>query len=259
MSVTKKFLTAVLPKALLLWGKKCYYPRVVRRFWEPEVEAIKAFVRPGDLVIDLGANAGWYAVALAGLVGSEGQVYAIEPVPETFEILSTVVQTLGLKNVEVFNCAVSDKNGSGVMELPKFEYGGTNFYMAHLVARGTASSTKDQCEVALRSLDSLMRGKSLPKVTFVKCDVEGHELAVLKGAVEFFRVAKPAMMIEVSGTAAIQDSPDNEFFSIMKGYGYAPYWYDGRKLRKRAKGHWSVNYFFLQEFHVRKAGALIED
>lgn len=259
MSVVKKFLTAVLPKSLLLLVKKIYYPRVVRRFWEPELDAIKAFVSPGDVVIDLGANAGWYASALSRLVGSGGKVYAVEPVPETFELLSTVVQKLGLTNVEVFNCAVSDRDGSGIMELPKHQYGGTNFYMAHIVPCRTLVSDTEQCEVSLRSLDSLLSGKPHANVTFVKCDVEGHELSVLKGAVDFFRDARPAMMIEVSGTAAVQDSPNNEFFSIMKGYGYSPYLFDGCKFHKRVKGHWSVNYFFLQEAHVQKAGLMVED
>lgn len=258
MSVVKKFLAAVLPKSWLIWGKKIYYPRVVRDFWEPELDAIKLFVSPGDVVIDLGANAGWYAAALAALVGPGGKVYAVEPIPETFELLSTVVDKLGLTNVEVFNCAVSDKDGSGVMELPKHEYGGTNFYMAHLVTPGAVAPNVDRCEVSLHSLDSLLRGKSYDRVTFVKCDVEGHELEVLRGAGNFFKNVRPAMMIEVAGTAASHDSPDNQFFSIMKGYGYAPYWYDGRNFHKRTTGHWSVNYFFLQEPHVQKAGDRIQ-
>lgn len=257
MSLTKKILTRFLPRPILLWGKKLYYPRVVQQFWEPEVEPIKCFVQAGDSTIDLGANIGWYTTVLSRLAGLSGSVIAVEPIPETFGLLSEVVQKLNLHNVKPLNCAVSDTDGHGVMELPRFDYGGTNFYMAHLVSGSTAASAADRVEVPLRSLDSIVSGQDLSRVTFIKCDVEGHELAVLKGATKFFEKVRPPMMIEVAGTAAQQDDPKNEFFTIMKGYGYSPYWYDGSKLRQRTIGHWSVNYFFLQPEHLSKVAHLI--
>lgn len=259
MSFLKKVALYVLPRPMLLWGKKYYYAYVVPRFWEAEVEPIKCFIRPGDSAIDLGANIGWYSAILSKLVGERGKVYAVEPIPETFDLLSFVVKKLGLTNVELFNCAVSDRNGSAVMEVPKHEYGGTNFYMAHIISEKSSASSFDKFEVPLRSLDSLLPGRVSERVTFVKCDVEGHELAVVKGATQFFGNVKPAMMIEVIGTAAMQDAPANEFFTLMTGYGYIPYWFDGKNLRKRAKGHWSVNYFFLQAAHLPQVAHLVAE
>ncbi len=255
----KKLAVRLLPKPLLMWGKRQYYVRAVPRFWEAEVEPITQIVKPGDVAIDLGANIGWYTCVLARLVGEEGKVLAVEPIPVTFELLSSVVERLGLRNVELFNCAVSDQIGTGIMELPKFEYGGTNFYMAHLITSGPDHAMKDRIEVPLRSLDSFVDGGKAAAVTFVKCDVEGHELAVIKGAEKFFRQSKPVMMIEVAGTAAMQDDPQNEFFSLMRFYGYEAYWFDGKHLRKRMTGHWSVNYFFLQSSHREQLGRLIAE
>lgn len=257
MSFFKKLAVQLLPRPILLWGKKQYYAYVVPRFWEAEVEPIKCFIRPGDSAIDLGANIGWYSTVLSRLVGERGKVYAVEPIPETFALLLSVIKKLGLKNVEPFNCAVSERNGSAVMKIPKHEYGGRNFYMAHIVPDKSPEPFMDKFEVPLRSLDSLLPGGLLEKVTFVKCDVEGHELAVLKGASQFFEKVKPAMMIEVTGTAEMQDAPNNEFHMIMKGYGYVPYWFDGKNLRRRAKGNWSVNYFFLQPAHLPQVAHLI--
>jgi FkbM family methyltransferase len=259
LSFLKKVALQLLPHPILLWGKKQYYAYVVPRFWEPEVEPIKCFIRPGDSAIDLGANIGWYTTVLSRLVGERGKVYAVEPIPETFSLLLSVIKKLGLRNVEPFNCAVSDCNGSAVMEIPKHEYGGANFYMARIVSGKVPNPSLDKVEVPLRTLDSLLPGRLSELVTFVKCDVEGHELAVLKGASQFFESVKPAMMIEVSGTAEMQDASNNEFHAIMKRYGYVPYWFDGKNLRKRVKGHWSVNYFFLQAAHLSQIDHLISE
>lgn len=259
MQFLKKLATQLLPRPILMWGKKHYYAYVVPRFWEPEVEPIKFFIKPGDSAVDLGANIGWYTTVLSGLVGDHGKVFAVEPIAETFCLLSAVVKKLGLKNVELFNCAVSDKDGSAVMEIPKHGYGGPNFYMARIIAGQPAKPSHERVEVPLRSLDSLLPGRLAEAVTFVKCDVEGHELAVFKGAVKFFEKTKPAMMIEVTGTPEMQDAPNNEFHTIMKGYGYVPYWFDGKNLRKRLKGQWSVNYFFLQAAHLPQVAHLVAE
>lgn len=257
MSVLKQLAIHLLPQSVLMWGKKHYYLYAVSRFWEADIEPIKCLIKPGDFTVDLGANVGWYTALFARLVGERGKVYSVEPIPGTFGVLSTVVQKLKLSNVELFNCAVSDKDGSGLMEIPKHEYGGANFYMAHIIGGQSLDPALDQVEVPLHSLDSLIPKELAMTVTFIKCDVEGHELAVLKGATELMKRARPAMMIEVAGTAAMQDAPNNEFFSLLRGYGYTPFWFDGKVLRKREKGHWSVNYFFLQPGHLPRVAHLL--
>jgi FkbM family methyltransferase len=259
MDFLKRLALMLLPAPILLWAKKQYYSYVVPKFWEPEVEPIKCFVRPGDSVLDLGANFGWYTATLSRMVGDTGRVYSVEPIPETFAVLSSVAESLGLKNAELFNCALSDHCGSAVMEVPKFAHGGKNFYMAHIVSGKSSDPSLESFEVPLRSLDSVLSGKKPERVTFVKCDVEGHELAVLKGAANFLACVKPAMLVEVTGTAEMQDAPDHEFHGMMRGFGYQPYWFDGKSLRKRVKGHSCVNYFFLQPEHIVQVAHLIAE
>ena len=67
---------------------------------------IKYLVKPGDSVLDIGANVGWYTNHLSLLVGEPGKVYSIEPIPETFALLRAVVGELGLSNVESLNYAM---------------------------------------------------------------------------------------------------------------------------------------------------------
>ena len=257
MSLFKKLAVQLVPRTLLAWGKKQYYAYAVPGFWETEVEVVLCLLRPGDSTIDLGANIGWYTALLSRLVGEGGKVYAVEPIPETFDLLSFVTRKLDLTNVDLFNVAVSDRNGSAVMEIPKYEYGGNNHYMARIISGGTSEPALETINVPIRSLDSLLPERLLERVTFVKCDVEGHEVEVLRGAAQFFEKVKPAMMIEVAGTVEVQDAADNELFVILAGFGYVPYWFDGKKLRKRRRGHWSVNYFFLQDAHLPRVAHLV--
>jgi FkbM family methyltransferase len=251
MSLLKK-MAARLPRPIRLRLKTIYYAREAPKFWEPDVEPLKSLVRPGDIVVDLGANIGDYTFLLANLTGAQGKVYSVEPVPETFEILSGVVKKLALSNVELFNCAVSEKDGTVRMEIPLHQHGGQNFYMSRVVTWPSSASSFESFEVPCRALDSLLASQPAKPVTFVKCDVEGHELAVVKGASNLLERNRPAMLIEVAGTAVMQDDPDNQLFSTMNRYGYTPYWFDGKNLRPRTKGHWSVNYFFLQADHLRQ-------
>jgi len=80
----------------------------------------------------------------------------------------------------------------------------------------------------------------------------------LMKASRFFARVKPALMIEVTGTARTHDSPSNELFPLMNGYGYRPYWFDGKNLRERMAGQWSVNYFFLQPAHLEQVARFIQ-
>jgi FkbM family methyltransferase len=257
LSLVKKLATQFLPTPILFWLKERYYTRTVPKFWEADIEPIQCFLKPGDYALDIGANIGWYSLVLARLVGHTGRVWAIEPIPETFRLLSAVVRKLALTNVELVNCALSDQNGSAVMEIPLNHYGGPNFYMARIVSRTVSEPSLTKFEVPLRSLDSIIPVRLANAVTFVKCDVEGHELAVIKGASRFFENTRPALMLEVAGTAQMQDATTNELFSILRGYGYTPYLFNGKNLKKRMPGDWCLNYFFLQPSHLKQAAHLL--
>jgi FkbM family methyltransferase len=250
MSLLKWFAVTILPSRVLFVLKKLYYTRTIQTFWEPDVEPIKRLIKPGDVAIDLGANIGWYSHVLAGLVGKDGRVYSIEPIPDTFRLLSAVAAARGLRNVELLNVAVSDKDGSAVMEIPLHEYGGKNFYMAKIVSSTQSSgSANRRYTVTVRSVDSLFQAVA-KQVSFIKCDVEGHELAAFKGAQKFFEMQKPAILLEVAGQFEKEGSPAHELYAILKSYGYQAFVYDGKHLKERPVGHWAVNYFFLQPSHL---------
>lgn len=254
MSFMKGVVLKFMPRRSLLYLKAARYIRNVGRFSEtdePDLKVVKHLVKSGDTVVDVGANVGWYTNYLSKLVGEGGKVISLEPIPETYALLSTCVKAHRLANVELVNVGASEEDGMAVMEVPPYESGGDNYYMAHIIDRAQASSTMPQREVRLRSLDSLL-GEKAQKVAFIKCDVEGHELPLIKGAQKLVEMAKAAWLIEVSRSSNpdLEGSNSWHIFSRFSSHGYSPWWLEGTVLRKRKKGDKTLNYFFLSPAHV---------
>jgi FkbM family methyltransferase len=219
---------------------------------EPDLTVVRELVEDGSMAVDLGANIGVYTKVLSDIVGSMGNVISVEPVPQTFAVLSRLIRSLGMDNVSCVNLAISDSVGEVVMELPNYETGGTNYYQATVVSetdQGIASS-KQRVRVPSLTLDELVAGKG--KVSFVKCDVEGHELACLAGAEKVLRSDSPAWLVEIWGDPDEAGSRAMQTFSVFEGFSYESWWFDGRRLKKRRPGERSTNYFFLRDAHIAR-------
>lgn len=244
----KSIALMVLPNRILKFLKQIHYFHELKRFSErdePDLRVVRKLVRPGDHVVDIGANVGWYTRVLAESVGSGGRVYSIEPIEVTFEILSYCIHRLGLRNVDLLHSGLSETDGKAVMEIPSFNKGGENFYRAKIVSSANPSKANRQVHVRLTTLDKMLRGSKNP-ITFIKCDVEGHELAVVRGARDVIERFMPAWLIEVSQDPDEPGTPSNELFAILYSYGYSAFWFDGSNLVERAPKDKSINYFFLK-------------
>ncbi len=118
-----------------------------------------------------------------------------------------------------------------------------------------------QVKVKSKTIDSLF--SELPyNISFIKCDVEGHELQCIKGAVKIIEKSKPAWLIEISGNPVDLKSSANETFKLLNIEGYEAYWFDGINLNKYQLGDKSVNYFFFAQKHLqalRERGFLTVD
>lgn len=249
MRYIKSIFLKLLPDKLLFSLKKLHYVRSLKNFSEKDVEFVKILVSSGDYVIDVGANVGWYTKILSEQVGKDGRVYSIEPVPFTFDLLAYCVGKLGLRNVELINCALSDKNDSGFMEVPTYELGGENFYQSRIVGDEKGVSSLRRFQVSLKSIDSLFL-KLSRDITFIKCDVEGHESSVIEGAKQLIKKVKPVWFIEITGDPDDQESDSWELVNFLEKQGYTAYWFDGQKPNRRSRGDKSLNYFFLTSQHL---------
>jgi FkbM family methyltransferase len=125
-------------------------------------------VRPGDVVVDIGANAGYYSIRAAELVGPTGRVYAIEPSPINLPFLRRNVA--GLPHVTVLPYAASDSVGTATFHL-------TTDTVNDGFEVGPYAAATHQVRVDTRPVDLLIR----PPVHMIKVDVQGAELAVLRG------------------------------------------------------------------------------
>jgi FkbM family methyltransferase len=184
-------------------------------------------------------------------LGERGCVYTIEPIPLTFEILSNNVKKLGLSNVRLFNCGISDNDVSAIMEVPKFDFGADNFYQAKIIDNVKQDSSLKHFEINLKSLDSLLNDR-LNNIRFIKIDVEGHELQVVNGARQLIKHSKPALYIEVSDNPDDAQSSTGKLFDVLNDEGYLPYCLFGNMLKRRTNGSKSVNYFFLTDDQFNK-------
>lgn len=199
-------ITSFLPRRWQHALKRNYYGLRIRcglfGSGEAEYGQLDHFVAPGDWVLDIGANIGLYTAKLSKLVGPEGRVIALEPIPETFELLTANAQLFYFQNVTLLNLAASDLSKLVSMEIPKWETGDNNYYEARIVEdrRGR--------KILSLPVDSLQIPE---RVSLVKIDTEGHDLAVLKGMAYLLKRDHPTLIVEASTT---------EIIDYVCGFGY---------------------------------------
>jgi FkbM family methyltransferase len=180
------------------------------------------WVRPGDTVVDVGANIGWNAIRAARLAGAAGRVVAVEPTPDTLEVLRRNVAASGLGNVEV--APVAAGRAAGTAEF--FVRGGVSAVNS-LYAQSRYARVTKVLRVPVVRLDELVQGPA----AVVKIDVEGAELDVLEGA---------PRLLDAPGVVLIAEW--DPVLQAMAGYGGGalPRWLLARGWRLRAASHWGV-------------------
>ena len=151
--------------------------RVLTLIAGPGLALLDELVGPGDLVVDAGANRGVFTVRLSELVGPAGRVLAFEPNPECVRRLEQIAGAAG--NVVVHASALSDVPGVAVLHVPVRS--GTPPRRARAPGARSRRATRSRSP-SRPSRSTRFSTPRTGRVRFVKCDVEGHELAVLRGA-----------------------------------------------------------------------------
>ncbi len=240
---------------------RCWHaPRVARRFTDahwPFAPVIRALVSPGDSVVDVGANMGYITTRLADYVGASGRVYAVEPVPDTFEMLECTVRALSLRQVTSVHACASDQAGEVWMAVPCYAEGGENLYESRVISETERAPDARCVQVRSVRLDELLSAAHKERLTFIKIDVEGHEAEVVRGTWEILRRYAPALLIEVSGNPDEEGSAASGLFGILGDTGYQAYGWDGRVLRERQTGEVRVDYLFLQPSHRERLSSAL--
>jgi FkbM family methyltransferase len=154
-----------------------------------EDEIIRYFnPKQGDIVIDVGAHIGKYTIIASKRIGANGKVIAIEAHPVNYEMLNRNIKLNGLTNVTTLNYAVYSKETKLKLFLPDEELGYTGHHTIMFNYLSSKFSLKDKesekfIQVNANTLDNLLQKNGMPQeVNWIKIDVEGAELEVLKGA-----------------------------------------------------------------------------
>ncbi|MDE2227944.1 MAG: FkbM family methyltransferase [Alphaproteobacteria bacterium] len=150
---------------------------------------------PADaVVLDVGAHAGQYAKLFARLARL-GRVYAIEPQSYARRILRTAIRLNRLHNVEILPLALGSAPGTATLTIPVKRSGSYGFGLAHLGPQTRAGAAETET-VEVTTLDALAARLSLPRLDFIKADIEGWEQAMVEGGRQTLMRFRPALLIE---------------------------------------------------------------
>ncbi len=199
-------------------------------------------LRKGDVVIDVGANIGFYSVVAARAVLPGGQVHAFEPVPAARKRLRDTLKVNECEQVTVIPKAVSDRVGCSVMYLfsTSPDSGWNSLGMVPRTGQGgTVFRPHSVLPVDTVSLDSYCQARHIDRIAFCKVDVEGFESEVFEGAAGLLRAGRIGLVcFEVcSESLAPRGRSAADVFLELSDLGYHIYrgGWDGR-LRLFAVG-----------------------
>jgi len=158
--------------------------------------------RDGDIVVDIGAHYGRYTLIAAERVGPKGKVIAIEADPNNFDMLNNNIKLnkLSKENVITLNYAASSSKSKVKLSIPskeEKEFSGHTMYSSIITSR---APTQKFIEIDANILDNLLRENGIPveRINWIKIDVEGAELEVLKGATQVLSNSKDiSILIEI--------------------------------------------------------------
>ena len=140
---------------------------------DPEIwRFIKKTLKPGSVFVDAGANIGTYSLPVSKLVGARGKVFSFEAHPVTFSYLKRNLANNQISNTFAHNLALGDERGSIDMAFDSNNPGETH----------VAGGENGAIQVDLTTIDDALEHLNAGMIDYLKIDVEGYELAVLRGA-----------------------------------------------------------------------------
>jgi FkbM family methyltransferase len=202
---TKQILKDAFPSMWLRW-RFMKRPKSAER----ELNYLNKIVPAGAVTVDVGANVGLYTQKLARL---SGRVHAFEPSHD----MATLLRRTSAPNVSIHEIALSDHEGDADLYIPQSDDGLVHGLASLEQSHAPNTTNVVTAHVPLARLDGVMKDN----VAFVKVDVEGHELSVLKGATGLIDRCQPVFLVE----AEDRHRPDAtksifEFFAIKDYRGY---------------------------------------
>ena len=180
-----------------------YHNSPLDRFFKPQ---------KGDVVVDAGAHVGFYMLKAAKEVGNNGQVIAIEPEDKNYRLLTWNIRINKYENITPVKLALSDFEGKAPF-----------FIKAHscshsLIGKSWITQIVDSTEVNVTTLDNLLEKLDIEKVDLLKINVEGAELAVLKGCKKLLNNGRISKIVATPHPPFKQEAKKIDRY--LKAFGY---------------------------------------
>lgn len=201
-----------------------------------------------SIIFDIGANIGWHTCSLAKIPNVK-RIYAFEPIPYTYDYLKRHIRINNAVNVSAFNFGFSDTVEEKTFYWTQKE--GVSASMANIQKRSKINKIK--CKIT--TVDKFVKTHPVA-VDLMKCDVEGAELFVFKGAIETLKKYKPVIYSEMlrKWSKKFGYHP-NDIINLLSELGYGCYGYVYNrieKIRQVTSELETTNFFFFHETKHKK-------
>lgn len=155
--------------------------RLKKEFEPLQTKIFLNSLKSGAVILDIGANIGYYTILASKKIGKRGKVFAFEPDPRSLQILKRNVDLNKCKNVTIVNSAVGKKNSFATFTLDS-----TNPGESSLLKNKNGKKIK----VKTTTIDSFVKKHRIKKIDILKMDIEGTEIYALKGGEKTFKDSK---------------------------------------------------------------------
>jgi len=212
------------------------YPIILENggFYETdEINRLISFIDKNDIIFDIGANIGWYSM-LFSKKATSGEIHAFEPTPKTLKRLQSNCKLNNTKNIIINNLAISNKIGK-----IKLYSCITNTHGNSIKLQENIKNTKyEEYLIDSITIDSYISKNKIKKLDLIKCDIEGAELLMLKGAKECLKKFKPILQLEVSDNLTkIYGYSSKSTFKYLNDYGYVGYYANDKNNLEKIKAY----------------------
>jgi FkbM family methyltransferase len=212
---------------------------------EPEQDLLQYMLEASSLAIDVGANTGTY---IKSILETGASCLAVECNPYLCKVLQ--IRFAGNPKVKIKSLALSNSAGLAWLKIPKIGGHEQDGYSSIQLEFEEAEHVK-RILVRKKRLD----GIAPSRVTLIKIDVEGHELAVIEGAHHTLINDKPHLLIECENRH--RDNAINSVRDLLTSYGYAGYFYHRKRLHSISRFHTSLqNPDALADFGEKTRGEI---
>ena len=188
---------------------------------QSEISFVRQVVKPGQTVLDIGANIGYFAINMASLVGPSGRVYAFEPFDQNSDLLERSIAENRFGNTVILErAAVGRSSGSATLVFLELERGAQNSGGAYLFREGMEIPD----ELGMRTVRMIALDDYICRhpVSFIKIDIEGAEPLAFRGAEKLLKADRPVILSEINPVALnnVSGCTPAQFITEMRARGY---------------------------------------